>query len=69
MSDMDGYRDPECRVCGPVCECPQDGDEPQVCAHGVTVAEWCALCDVTGAAALAQAVARALDQLRHKGAR
>lgn len=67
MSDMDGYRDPECRDCGLVpCDCPSDVDAPILCAHGREVGTWCAACEAAGEMALAAALVEMLRLIQQR---
>lgn len=52
----------------PCPDCDQDRglNEPLVCAHGKTVGEWCAACDVAGQEALAGWFVRLLDRVRER---
>jgi hypothetical protein len=68
MSDLDGYLpDDACPRCGEdrdVCECPQDADAPEICAHGRTLGEWCPECDVAATEQLAGMFRRLLDRIQ-----
>ena len=56
----------ECRLCGPVCECPHDLDAPIYCVHKREVGEHCADCQIAGEAALAAKFAELLEKMRRE---
>jgi hypothetical protein len=67
MSDMDGYRAPECPTCGlDPCDCPSDADAPILCAHGKNVDTWCAACTVAAEMTMAGMLARMLAKIQQR---